>query len=140
MLSSWSLEITDDQGKVQRFGPSTREQESISGNAILGDRSQGDYKVVMLGDTKGGKFVQQGKSGPPGPQRSTDERSSDASEFSLISINQRLSRATKSSLRILSHRKSRIAAGLLYTVIRISLEMKCTTKIYPSSGLRLYRA
>jgi outer membrane protein OmpA-like peptidoglycan-associated protein len=57
VLASWSLEITDDQGKVQRFGPFTRDQESISGNIILGDRSQGDYKVVMLGQTKSGKFV-----------------------------------------------------------------------------------
>jgi outer membrane protein OmpA-like peptidoglycan-associated protein len=56
-LASWSLEITDDKGKVQRFGPSTRDHESISGNTLLGDRSQGDYKVVMLGETKGGKFV-----------------------------------------------------------------------------------
>jgi outer membrane protein OmpA-like peptidoglycan-associated protein len=56
-LASWSLEITDEQGKVQRFGPSTRDQESISGNTILGDRSQGDYKIVMLGETKNGKFV-----------------------------------------------------------------------------------
>lgn len=56
-LASWSLEITDEQGKVQRFGPSTRDQENISGNAILGDRSKGDYKVVMLGQTKSGKFV-----------------------------------------------------------------------------------
>lgn len=57
VLASWSLEITDDQGKVQRFGPSTRDRETVSGNAILGDRSKGDYKVVMLGQTKGGKFV-----------------------------------------------------------------------------------
>jgi outer membrane protein OmpA-like peptidoglycan-associated protein len=57
VLSSWSLEITDDQGKIQHFGPSTRDQESISGNAILGDRSQGDYKFVMLGQTKNGKYV-----------------------------------------------------------------------------------
>jgi len=57
VLKSWSLEITDGQGKVQRFGPSTRDQESISGNTILGDRSQGDYKFVMLGETKGGKSV-----------------------------------------------------------------------------------
>jgi outer membrane protein OmpA-like peptidoglycan-associated protein len=56
-LASWSLEITDEQGKVQRFGPSTRDHESISGNTILGDRSEGDYKIVMLGQTKGGKFV-----------------------------------------------------------------------------------
>jgi outer membrane protein OmpA-like peptidoglycan-associated protein len=57
VLKSWSLEITDDQGKIQRFGPSTRDQESISGNTILGDRSQGDYKFVMQGETKGGKSV-----------------------------------------------------------------------------------
>ena len=56
-LASWSLEITDERGLVQRFGPSTRDRENISGNTILGDRSQGDYKVVMLGQTKGGKFV-----------------------------------------------------------------------------------
>ena len=57
MLASWSLEITDDQGKVQCYGPSTREQESISGNVILGDHSQGDYKIIMLGQTKDGKLV-----------------------------------------------------------------------------------
>jgi outer membrane protein OmpA-like peptidoglycan-associated protein len=57
VLASWSLEITDDQGKVQRFGPFTRDQESISGNTILGDRSQGDYKVVMLGQTKLGNSL-----------------------------------------------------------------------------------
>jgi outer membrane protein OmpA-like peptidoglycan-associated protein len=62
VLKSWSLEITDDQGKIQRFGPSTRDQESISGNAILGDRSQGDYKFVMMGETKGGKSVRKGSS------------------------------------------------------------------------------
>jgi outer membrane protein OmpA-like peptidoglycan-associated protein len=56
-LTSWSLEITDEQGKVQRFGPYTRERETIPGNTILGGRSQGDYKVVMLGQTKGGKVV-----------------------------------------------------------------------------------
>jgi outer membrane protein OmpA-like peptidoglycan-associated protein len=57
LFASWSLEITDEQGKVQRFGPCTRDQEYISGNTILGDRSQGDYKVAMLGETKGGKSV-----------------------------------------------------------------------------------
>jgi outer membrane protein OmpA-like peptidoglycan-associated protein len=57
VLASWLLEITDDQGKVQRFGPFTRDQESISGNTILGDRSQGDYKVVMLGQTKLGNSL-----------------------------------------------------------------------------------
>jgi len=57
VLASWSVEIADEQGKVQRYGPYTRDNESISGNAILGDRSQGDYRIVMLGETKGGKSV-----------------------------------------------------------------------------------
>ncbi len=57
LLSSWSLEITDEHGKIQRFGPSTQDHETISGNSILGDRSQGDYTIVLLGQTKAGKFV-----------------------------------------------------------------------------------
>ncbi|MEX2117274.1 MAG: flagellar motor protein MotB, partial [Bacteroidota bacterium] len=56
-LASWSVELTDKQGKVQRFGPSTREQENVSGNVILGDKTQGDYKVVMLGQSKTGKLI-----------------------------------------------------------------------------------
>ncbi|RPH78442.1 MAG: flagellar motor protein MotB [Nitrospiraceae bacterium] len=56
-FTSWSLEITDEQGRVQRFGPYTRELETISGNTILGGRSRGDYKVVMLGRTQGGGVV-----------------------------------------------------------------------------------
>jgi outer membrane protein OmpA-like peptidoglycan-associated protein len=51
------LEVSDEQGTLQRFGPFTRDQESIPGKSILGNRAQGDYKVVMLGQTKGGKFV-----------------------------------------------------------------------------------
>jgi flagellar motor protein MotB len=57
MLTSWSLEITDEQGKVQRFGPYTRELETIPGNTLLGGLPQGDYKVVMVGHTNGGKVV-----------------------------------------------------------------------------------
>jgi outer membrane protein OmpA-like peptidoglycan-associated protein len=57
VLASWSLELTDEQGKVQRFGPSTREHENVSGNAILGDRAKGEFKVVMLGETKRGNHV-----------------------------------------------------------------------------------
>ena len=62
VLASWSLEISDEQGRVQRYGPYTRDDESISGNAILGDRSQGDYRVVMLAQTKGGKSINKERS------------------------------------------------------------------------------
>ncbi len=57
VLASWSLEISEEHGNVQRYGPYTRDDESISGNTILGDRSQGDYRIVMLAETKGGKSV-----------------------------------------------------------------------------------
>jgi outer membrane protein OmpA-like peptidoglycan-associated protein len=56
-LASWSVEITDDQGHMQPFGPYTRDQESISGNVILGSRPAGDYTIVMLGQTKSGASV-----------------------------------------------------------------------------------
>ena len=57
VLSSWSLELTDEQGTVQRYGPYVREQESVAGRTILGNRAEGDFKVVMLGTTKGGSPV-----------------------------------------------------------------------------------
>jgi len=57
VLSSWSLELTDNQGSVQRYGPFVREEESVPGRTILGNRAEGDFKVVMLGTTKGGSPV-----------------------------------------------------------------------------------
>ena len=56
-LSSWSLEIKDEKGTIQNYGPYTGEKESISGNTILGDRTEGDYKVAMVGIKKDGKAV-----------------------------------------------------------------------------------
>ncbi|MFV8343016.1 OmpA family protein [Flavobacterium sp. XS2P39] len=57
-LSSWSLQIADEQGKVQSFGPYTQEEVSIPGKSILGNRPEGDYKVKMIGQTKSGKIVE----------------------------------------------------------------------------------
>ncbi|MFV8345781.1 outer membrane beta-barrel protein [Flavobacterium sp. ZB4P13] len=57
-LSSWSLQITDEQGKVQSFGPYTQDEVSIPGKTILGSRPEGDYKVKMIGQTKSGKIVE----------------------------------------------------------------------------------
>ncbi len=57
LLASWSLELRDETGNVQHFGPFTRDYEHISGKSILGDRTKSDYKVVMVGQTKSGKMV-----------------------------------------------------------------------------------
>jgi len=56
-FSTWSMEISDENGTMQNFGPYTQENVSIPGKAILGTRSEGNYKVVMIGQTKSGKTV-----------------------------------------------------------------------------------
>ena len=57
-LSSWSLQMTDEQGKVQSFGPYMEDEVKISGKSILGSRPEGDYKVKMIGQTKSGKIIE----------------------------------------------------------------------------------
>lgn len=55
--SSWTMEIKDDKGVVQNFGPYTKEKVSIPGKTILGTRAQGNYKVTMTGTAPSGKKV-----------------------------------------------------------------------------------
>jgi outer membrane protein OmpA-like peptidoglycan-associated protein len=57
-LSSWSLQLTDEQGKTQSFGPYTENVVSIPGKTILGSRPEGDYRVKMIGQTKSGAIVE----------------------------------------------------------------------------------
>lgn len=57
LLKSWSVDITDDQGKLQHYGPYTKDQASIPGKTILGNSTHGNYKIVMLGETKSGHSV-----------------------------------------------------------------------------------
>ena len=54
MFNSYNIEITDANGKTNNYGPFYKAQESVSGQAILGDQPSGDYKVVMLGTSKNG--------------------------------------------------------------------------------------
>ncbi len=58
LLQSWTINITDEQGKVQQYGPYTTEQASVSGKTILGNSTQGNYKITMLGQTKSGRSVE----------------------------------------------------------------------------------
>lgn len=52
---SWTLELKDDNGVVQNFGPYTEEKVSIPTKTILGAKPEGDYKVTMTGTTEDGK-------------------------------------------------------------------------------------
>lgn len=56
-FTSWNMEIADEQGKVQKFGPYSKENVSIPGKTILGTRPEGDYKITMIGQTKSGKVI-----------------------------------------------------------------------------------
>ncbi|MFO7722882.1 MAG: OmpA family protein, partial [Bacteroidales bacterium] len=56
-FSSWSLEIRDENGAMQKFGPYTVEKVSIPGKQILGVRPQGNYTVTMVGVTPNGQIV-----------------------------------------------------------------------------------
>jgi len=81
-LSSWSLEVSSERGSVQRFGPFTRDLESIPGRSILGDRTQGDYKVVMLGQSKTGRSVR--KEGSVHLVRQEEPKTVEALRFSIL--------------------------------------------------------
>ncbi len=56
-FSAWQMEITDENGVVQNFGPYTQEEVSIPGTTILGTKPEGDYKVKMIGTNKTGEVV-----------------------------------------------------------------------------------
>lgn len=58
-LKFWSLQIKDEKGKAQNFGPYTAEEVSIPRTIIMGNQPTGDYKVSMTGTTKSGKIVNQ---------------------------------------------------------------------------------
>jgi outer membrane protein OmpA-like peptidoglycan-associated protein len=55
--SSWTVEVRDEKGNLQTFGPYTEEKVSIPGKTILGTRPEGDYKVTLIGQTRSGKTV-----------------------------------------------------------------------------------
>lgn len=56
-LNSWTVEVTDEQGKMQQYGPYTTDQASVPGKTILGNKSQGNYKILMVGQAKNGQTI-----------------------------------------------------------------------------------
>lgn len=56
-LKSWKVNVTDEQGAMKTYGPYYGEKASIPGKTILGNNTSGNYKIVMLGETKSGKTI-----------------------------------------------------------------------------------
>ncbi|TXT33886.1 MAG: OmpA/MotB domain-containing protein [Chitinophagaceae bacterium] len=52
LLKSWNVEVTDEKGAVQYYGPYTQDQATVPGKTILGNQTMGNYKIVMKGKTK----------------------------------------------------------------------------------------
>jgi outer membrane protein OmpA-like peptidoglycan-associated protein len=57
-FTSWHLEITDQNGTVQNYGPFTGDKVSIPGKDILGTTADGKYNVKMIGTTLEGKIIE----------------------------------------------------------------------------------
>jgi outer membrane protein OmpA-like peptidoglycan-associated protein len=53
----WTIDITDEKGASKRYGPFKRNQESIPGKTILGNRPEATFKVRMRTETKAGSAV-----------------------------------------------------------------------------------
>ena len=56
-FNSWSMQIADEKGTINNFGPYTEDVVTIPGKDILGTRPSGDYKVTMIGQAKNGMVV-----------------------------------------------------------------------------------
>ncbi len=56
-FESWKVDVTDESGTTKTYGPYTRKQESVSGNAILGNNAKGKYKMVLTGVNADGTTV-----------------------------------------------------------------------------------
>ncbi len=56
-FNSWSIEIRDEKGDLQKLGPFTDDKVTIPGNTILGTRPSGDFKITMVGQAKDDKTV-----------------------------------------------------------------------------------
>lgn len=54
MFKSYTIDITDANGKVQNYGPFYKDQSSVAAQTILADQAEGDYKVLMVGTTPEG--------------------------------------------------------------------------------------
>lgn len=56
-LDWWSLEITDDNNNIQKYGPFIDNSIMITGKKILGTKKEGTFKVKMTAKTKEGNIV-----------------------------------------------------------------------------------
>jgi outer membrane protein OmpA-like peptidoglycan-associated protein len=57
IFNSWRMEIKDDNGMIQNYGPYSQELITIPGKTIMGSRPEGVYNVKMIGTTPSGETI-----------------------------------------------------------------------------------
>jgi outer membrane protein OmpA-like peptidoglycan-associated protein len=57
VLSSWSIELKDENDKLITFGPYTEDNIILSRNLILNNQKQGKFKVKLVGITVNGNTI-----------------------------------------------------------------------------------
>ena len=57
LLSTWSVDATDQNGAVQHYGPFTGNEAGVPAASLLGNSAQSDYKLVMQGTTNKGQAI-----------------------------------------------------------------------------------
>jgi outer membrane protein OmpA-like peptidoglycan-associated protein len=57
LMKSWSVDVSDEKGTVQHYGPFTDDEAGIQQSSILGTSQEGNYKVTMHGETNNGTLV-----------------------------------------------------------------------------------
>ena len=57
LLKYWKVQVIDKKDSVQNYGPYTSDQASVPGRTILGNNTQGNYKILMFGETKTGRYI-----------------------------------------------------------------------------------
>jgi len=56
-FTSWIVNVSDEHGKIQNFGPYANESVSIPVKTILGTRPEGNYDISVIGQLKSGNTV-----------------------------------------------------------------------------------
>lgn len=56
-FSSWNLEVTDANGQLQSYGPYSNREVSMPARLILRDKTEGQYKVTLVGHTPNGMKI-----------------------------------------------------------------------------------
>ena len=56
-FSSWTMEIRDEKGAVNNYGPYTEPNISLPGKSILGTTPEGNFHVTLIGTAHNGTIV-----------------------------------------------------------------------------------